>query len=112
YVGFSLLRELSRRRQNVAATPLSIVALKSFVLLAVGGIAVWQLSAKRGNNLRGVPVVVPIVVALVIILSFVLGRTAWGRHLYAVGGNTEAARRAGINVARMKMSAFIVCSLL
>ncbi len=112
YIGFSVLRVLSRRRQNVAYSPLSIVALKSVVLLVVGGIAVWQLNAPRGNNLRGVPIVVPIVIALVIILSFILGRTAWGRHLYAVGGNTEAARRAGINIARMKMSAFIVCTLL
>ncbi|MCU1368086.1 MAG: inner-rane translocator [Ilumatobacteraceae bacterium] len=112
YIGFSVLRVLSRRRQNVATTPLSIVALKSLVLVLVGGISVFQLSAKRGNNLRGVPIVVPIVVGLMIILSFVLGRTAWGRHLYAVGGNTEAARRAGINVARMKMSAFIVGSLM
>ena len=112
YIGFSVLRVLSRRRQNVASAPLSIVALKSVALLVVGGIAVSQLSAKRGNNLRGVPIVVPIVIALVVILSFILGRTAWGRHLYAVGGNTEAARRAGINVARMKMSAFIVCTLL
>ena len=112
YIGFSVLRVLSRRRQNVATTPLSIVALKSAALLVVGSIAVSQLSANRGNNLRGVPIVVPIVVGLMIILSFVLGRTAWGRHLYAVGGNTEAARRAGINVARMKMSAFIVGSLL
>lgn len=112
YIGFSVLRVMSRRRQNVAYSPLSIVALKSVVLVVVGGIAVWQLNARRGNNLRGVPIVVPIVIALVIILSFILGRTAWGRHLYAVGGNTEAARRAGINVARMKMSAFIVCTLL
>ncbi|MCU1394045.1 MAG: inner-rane translocator [Ilumatobacteraceae bacterium] len=112
YGGFSLFRVLSRRRQNVAASPISIVLLKTAAIVVIGGISVDQLNARRGNNLRGVPVVVPLVILLVVILSFILGRTAWGRHLYAVGGNTEAARRAGINVARMKMSAFMVCTLL
>jgi len=113
YTGFSVIRVLSRRRQNVASSPLSIVALKSGALIVIGGIATYELNSPRGaKGLRGVPIVVPIVLALVVILSFILGRTAWGRHLYAVGGNTEAARRAGINVVRMKMSAFIVCTLL
>jgi D-xylose transport system permease protein len=61
-------------------------------------------------SLAGVPIVVPIIVVLLLILTFVLRRTAFGRHLYAVGGNAEAARRAGINVDRMKISAFVICS--
>lgn len=49
-------------------------------------------------DLRGIPYAVPLIAVLLIMWTFVLGRTAYGRHIYAVGGNTEAARRAGINV--------------
>jgi D-xylose transport system permease protein len=45
-----------------------------------------------------------------VVLSFVLGRTAYGRHVYATGGNTEAARRAGIKTASIRTSVFMVCS--
>ena len=54
----------------------------------------------------------PSLVGLLIVLTFVLDRTAWGRHIYAVGGNAEAARRSGINVARVKLTCFIMCSTL
>ena len=56
------------------------------------------------------PIVVAIVVGLLIVLTYVLNHTAWGRHIYAVGGNTEAARRSGINVIRVKLTCFIMCS--
>jgi D-xylose transport system permease protein len=63
-------------------------------------------------SLKGVPIAVPIVGALLVVLTFLLTRTAWGRHVYAVGGNAEAARRAGINVAWVKISCFMMCSTL
>jgi ABC-type branched-subunit amino acid transport system permease subunit len=50
--------------------------------------------------------------ALLVLLTFLLTRTAWGRHVYAVGGNAEAARRAGINVAWVRISCFMMCSTL
>jgi D-xylose transport system permease protein len=59
-----------------------------------------------------VPIVVVIVAGLLVFLTFLLTRTAWGRHVYAVGGNAEAARRAGINVSRVKISCFMMCSTL
>ena len=73
------------------------------------------LSMERSPNpalksIKGVPIVVAIVVGLLIVLTFVLNRTAWGRHIYAVGGNAEAARRSGINVVRVKLTCFIMCS--
>jgi D-xylose transport system permease protein len=55
---------------------------------------------------------VPLVAALVVSLSFVLARTSFGRHVYAVGGNAEAARRAGINVANIKTACFVIGSVL
>jgi D-xylose transport system permease protein len=56
--------------------------------------------------------VVPLVLILLLVLTFVLTRTRYGRHLYAVGGNAEAARRAGINVTRIRLSAFTVTGLI
>jgi len=57
-----------------------------------------------------VPIVVPIVVVLLVVLTFVLKRTGYGLHIYAVGGNREAARRAGINIDLIRISAFMICS--
>jgi D-xylose transport system permease protein len=76
---------------------------------------VYFLNLERSQNplrvsLRGVPIVVPLILVLLLIWTFVLSRTAYGRHMYAVGGNQEAARRAGINVERIRVSAFIICS--
>jgi len=64
------------------------------------------------NAIEGVPIVVPITVAILWAGTFILDRTRFGRHLYAVGGNPEAARRAGIKVASIRMIAFITCSTL
>jgi D-xylose transport system permease protein len=82
-------------------------------IIAVG--VVGYLSTERSANpsitsQKGVPVVFAIVVGLLVVLTFMLNRTAWGRHVYAVGGNAEAARRAGINVERIKVSCFLMCS--
>jgi D-xylose transport system permease protein len=75
------------------------------------------LNLERSRNaalvsLKGVPIVVPLIVILLIVWTFVLRRTAYGRHIYAVGGNAEAARRAGINVDRIRISAFVICSFM
>jgi D-xylose transport system permease protein len=64
------------------------------------------------NPIQGVPTVVPIVLLILFIGTFVLDRTKFGRHMYAVGGNPEAARRAGIKVNKIRITAFIVCSSL
>jgi D-xylose transport system permease protein len=64
------------------------------------------------KKLIGVPYAVPLVMIIVVVLTFVLTRTPYGRHLYAVGGNAEAARRACINVKAIRMSAFVLAALL
>src|SRR5690606_3925726 len=81
----------------------------------LGGISVYVLNLERSRNpelvsLTGVPIVVPVILALLVLWTFVLQRTAFGRHIYAVGGNQEAARRAGIPVDRIKVMAFVICS--
>ena len=70
---------------------------------------------ERSNNpqlvsLRGIPYVVPVILVLLVGATFVLTRTSFGLHIYAVGGNAEAARRAGINVRMVRISAFMICS--
>jgi D-xylose transport system permease protein len=58
--------------------------------------------------LAGIPYAIPLVVLLLLALTFLLGRTSFGRHVYAVGGNAEAARRAGINVPRIRILVFTI----
>jgi D-xylose transport system permease protein len=115
YLAAQLLRVRSRAARGLGTDPLSLVALKTGGLAVVGGLAVYYLNVERSFNplrasLRGVPIVVPLIVVLLVCWSFILGRTAFGRHIYAVGGNREAARRAGINVDRIRISAFVICS--
>ena len=117
YVLSGLNRINSRRKVGLKAELLKLWILKTVGLLGITGIAVAALNRERSNNpqlvsLKGIPVVVPVILALLVIGTFVLGRTAFGRHIYAVGGNAEAARRAGINVKNVRIAAFIICSAL
>jgi D-xylose transport system permease protein len=117
-VGFGsvqLYRAMSRSRRGLAAEPLSVIGVRIGVLAAILGLATFALNQERSINtlitsLKGVPIVVPIIAVLLIFWTFILHRTAFGRHLYAVGGNTEAARRAGIPVDRIKIAAFMISS--
>jgi D-xylose transport system permease protein len=115
YAGVQLNRVRSRRNRGLAVDPLSLIGIKVGALAVVGAIAVYFLNQERAINpafhsLKGVPNVVPLIVVLLLIWTFVLSRTTFGRHIYAVGGSKEAARRAGINVDRIRISAFIICS--
>jgi D-xylose transport system permease protein len=116
YVLLGLNRINSRRRAGLKAELLNLWILKTVGLLVITGAAVFALNEERGNppviSTRGIPIVVPIILAILVAGTFLLGSTAWGRHLYAVGGNAEAARRAGINVKRVRTSAFVLCSSL
>jgi len=114
-LGFS--RRLQRERAGLPTPTILVWVLKSavFAVVVIAGTA--YLSQERSRNvflasLKGVPIVVVIVAGLMVALTFLLTRTAWGRHVYAVGGNLEAARRAGINVARVQISCFMMCSTL
>ena len=108
---WSYRRKVSGGLQHL---PLSVVALKVgvfvVVVLAVTAILNTNRSPIPTFRIAGIPWVLPVVIVLLILWTFVLGSTAFGRHLYAVGGNAEAARRAGISVNRIKVTAFILCS--
>lgn len=115
YLATQLLRVRSRAARGLGTDPMSLIAIKTGLLAVLGGLAVYYLNIERSFNplrasLRGVPIVVPLILVLVVVWSFILGRTAYGQHIYAVGGNREAARRAGINVDRIRISAFVICS--
>ena len=117
YAGTSLRRAATRRAGGLHADALSVVLAKTGVLAVLLGAATWWLSEERSRNpaltsIKGVPQVVVLLVVLLVGLNFVLGRTSFGRHVYAVGGNAEAARRAGINVLRVRLSCFVISSSL
>ncbi|MEV0134581.1 ABC transporter permease [Dactylosporangium sp. NPDC050688] len=109
-----LWKRASRARRGLAVEPMSVVTLRVGGVAALMGIGVYVLNLERGRNIlfsqKGVPMVVLLIGILLVVWTFVLGRTAYGRHLYAVGGNKEAARRAGINVDGIRISVFVVCS--
>jgi D-xylose transport system permease protein len=107
----------SRRiKAGLPARPISLLIAKVVALAVIGGGVVYFLSLQRSlvatNPIQGVPTVIPIVLLILFIGTFVLDRTKFGRHMYAVGGNPEAARRAGIKVNQVRITAFIVCSSL
>ncbi|HLP23106.1 MAG TPA: ABC transporter permease [Microbacteriaceae bacterium] len=102
-----------RARAGLVNKPISILWIKVLATIVIGGIAVYILNENRSVSIKpisGVPIVIPVVIAILFIGTFVLDRTRYGRHLYAVGGNPEAARRAGIKVAMVRVTAFMICS--
>jgi D-xylose transport system permease protein len=112
---FMVSRDRRRRAHNLVAPPLSVTLLKIAVMAVVGLVLVLVLNHNRGVGLTvlsGVPWVVPIVLGLAVVLSVLLGRTKFGRYVYAIGGNAEAARRAGINLRRIRVLAFALCGMM
>ena len=117
YVLSGLTAMNSRRKAGLKTELKKLWIIKTAGLLLITGLAVFALNLERSNNpdlvsLKGIPYVVPVILLLLVIGTFVLGRTAFGRHIYAVGGNAEAARRAGIDVKRIRIAAFMICSSL
>jgi D-xylose transport system permease protein len=116
YVVGGLNRINSRRKAGLVVELTQLWAMKTIALLVITGAAVFQLNQERGlsatNSTKGVPIVAPLILLILVAGTFLLSKTAFGRHIYAVGGNAEAARRAGINVKRVRTIAFVLCSSL
>ena len=115
YVLSGLWKFAKRRRAGLVDNLFKFWLIKSFGLVIIGAAATSALTVERSNNpqlvsLRGIPYVVPVILVLLVGATFVLTRTSYGLHIYAVGGNAEAARRAGINVKNIRTSAFVICS--
>ena len=99
----------ARERRQAGLSDVSIRALvaRSVLTLAGLGFATWFL-----NRTRGIGWMFVFFVALVLVLHYALTRTKWGKSVFAVGGNVEAARRAGINVKMVYTSVFVLCTSL
>ena len=131
YLVVKILAATTRRRAGLSAEPWSVVGLKlAAVAVLVFGL-VYLLSLDRAliktssianvggklvrvpaTKLEGVPWVLPLIVFFLVLWTFILTRTRYGRHVYAVGGNEEAARRAGIQVDRIRISVFVINSFM
>jgi D-xylose transport system permease protein len=99
------LRARERRRASLSGTSLRVLVLRSVALLAVGCAAVFYLNTGEG---RGIGWMFVFFLGLVLVMNYVFTRTSFGRSLFAVGGNPEAARRAGIRVGAVYTAAFVL----
>jgi D-xylose transport system permease protein len=117
FAGVLLADRRVRRRGGLPVEPVGVLGARIATVAVVTGAAVYVLNLERAVNpafrsLKGVPIVVPVILVLLILGTVLLNRTSYGRHLYATGGNAEAARRAGIPIDRIRISAFMLCSTL
>jgi D-xylose transport system permease protein len=111
YAAVLLNRQFSRRRLGLVAQPTGLVMIKIGAVVVLAAIATFLLTINRSLGalpIAGVPYVVPIVLVLLVAGTFVLDRTQFGRHVYAVGGNREAARRAGIDIVKIRAAVFVI----
>jgi D-xylose transport system permease protein len=107
------LRAAGRRRHGLVAPPMSVTAIRIALVALIGAGVVAICNVNRGTSLvsiKGVPWVIPIVLVVLGAWTIVLQRTRFGRYLYAIGGNPEAARRAGVSLAGIRTWAFALCS--
>jgi D-xylose transport system permease protein len=109
----SLWRLAARRRRNLVAPPLSLAVIRIALVAIIGAALVFICSLNRGSSLKhvtGIPWVIPIVLVVLGAWTLVLQRTRFGRYMYAIGGNPEAARRAGVSLPKIRIWAFALCS--
>jgi D-xylose transport system permease protein len=103
YSGGMLFAALEGRRHGIPVRDPALLALKVIVVPVISFLVVWIL-----NKDRGVPLGLLLVVGSLLVWTFVAKRTTFGRHVYAVGGNAEAARRAGIRVNGVRVAVFAI----
>jgi D-xylose transport system permease protein len=117
YAALNLTSALRRRRAGLAVPSSAVLAFKIGALAVILFVVTFLLNRERAVNptvksLKGVPIVVPFALVFLLVLTFLLNRTSFGRHVYATGGNAEAARRAGINVSGIRIACFVISSML
>jgi D-xylose transport system permease protein len=114
FAGSTLLARRRRQAQGLSTPPLGVTGL-ILGASAVGGVILLLIcNANRGNGIvffGGTPWVVPFVAVILVFYTWLLSKTRLGRYMYAIGANPEAARRAGINVNRIKTTAFVLCAV-
>jgi D-xylose transport system permease protein len=113
FVGVRMWVQESRRRASgLIAPPASLTALKIAGIAAAGIVLVLICNTNRGRliEIKGVPYVILVVLGVCAAWTFLLGRTKFGRYVYAIGGNAEAARRAGIRLSMVRTMCFVLCT--
>jgi D-xylose transport system permease protein len=113
YASFSLVRDNRRRRNGLTVPPFGLTLVRT-VAMAVAAVALLLIvDANRGTTvpLSGMPPVIIVVPLIIVGWTFVLSGTRFGRYVYAIGGNPEAARRAGVNLPRIRTGAFALAGL-
>ncbi|GLW53352.1 sugar ABC transporter permease [Kitasatospora phosalacinea] len=105
FLGSSLLDTRRRRAAGVPYRTLTDVLVRTAALAVVGFLVAYTL-----NQYKGLPLALLVFVVFVVVLEFVLRRTPYGRKVFALGGNIEGARRAGINVDWVRITVFMICS--
>jgi simple sugar transport system permease protein/D-xylose transport system permease protein len=97
----------ARRKAGLSARSTRLILLRAVAILVLLGFVAWYLNLDRGIGYMFV-----LFAALVVLMNYLFTRTKWGRSVFAVGGNAEAARRTGIPVRRIYASTFVLCSTL
>jgi ABC-type xylose transport system permease subunit len=100
-------RARHRDSMSLSSASRSGIIIRGVLLTVALSAVTWYLALTRG-----VAVMFVFFIALVILFNFLLTRTTWGRSVFAIGGNVEAARRAGIRVNQIYISVFLLCSTL
>jgi D-xylose transport system permease protein len=107
YAGVQLAQRRERARAELPIVPLSLIAVRVGTMALLLGAVIYVVDQDRG-----VPYIFLVLGVLYVLWSWVLTRSRFGRHVYAVGGNLEAARRAGIDVDRVRIACFAICSMM
>ncbi len=111
----TVYRDARRRANGLVVPPIGLTVVKIVLAAGAGVLLVWVCNVNRGiqhSVERGVPWAIPIIFGVLLATSFLLARTKFGRYVYTIGGNAEAARRAGINLALVRTASFALAGLL
>jgi len=110
---FLFYGDLRRRSAGLVAPPVSVTLLKGIAVIAGCIVVAAIANQNRGRAivLEGMPWGILVVLAILFVWTILLGRTKFGRYMYAIGGNAEAARRAGVSIVRIRTIAFALCGL-
>jgi D-xylose transport system permease protein len=114
YLGYTVVQSVRARAKGLAHDGLQLVLARGGLLVAVGVIITALANENRNTNpykvINGLPWALVIPIILMIICTIAISDTTWGRHLFAAGGSAEAARRAGIDVRHIRVTAFTLCT--
>ncbi len=107
------LRDIRKRRAGLETPPRSLTAMKIAFMGVAGAalVAICNVNRAHSGTIRGVPYIIPIVLVVLAASTVLLQRTRFGRYVYAIGGNPEAARRAGVNLPVVRTWGFVLAAL-